>query len=92
MLNIGVFLHSSNCTHENPASLGVLLVDNTGSEEICINMELIKESLACLDPAESAHDTGKQYCIKQYNYLLVVKSVDHLFKFLLHDCIFASLK
>lgn len=49
---------NSDYTADTPASLGVLLVDDCGSEEICINMDLIKEGLVLLDVIESKQESG----------------------------------
>lgn len=41
---------------EDMPTLGVLLVDNTGPEEVCINIDMINEGVAELD---SSHTKGK---------------------------------
>ncbi|XP_053377527.1 uncharacterized protein LOC123530424 isoform X2 [Mercenaria mercenaria] len=41
---------------EDSPVLGILLVDNTGTEEVCINMDLIREGVAQLDTSQAKHE------------------------------------
>ncbi|XP_053377529.1 uncharacterized protein LOC123530424 isoform X4 [Mercenaria mercenaria] len=45
----------SNPCEDSPV-LGILLVDNTGTEEVCINMDLIREGVAQLDTSQAKHE------------------------------------
>ena len=65
---------------EDNSTVGVLLIDNTGTEEICVNMDLIRLGVAELDPAhahmdkqgieiQSTLDIMKSKIISNFRYL-----------------------
>ena len=46
---------------EDNATIGVLLLDPNGAEEVCINMDLIRQGFAELDSANAVEDKQGTY-------------------------------
>ena len=53
--------------------IGVLLIDNSGVEEICINMDLIRLGLAELDSSHACMDKQGLYFMHSLTLQIIVQ-------------------